>query len=208
MPERGPVQLLLFFFRSRAKLGWGIGGALGIAALLGLFQAGEDVYVNAKAGVAQLVRQSAWEHALAGEPKPSPWPWDEASPATNSTVPRLGLSAVALKEPSGQGLFLGSLRKAMLTDQRDPHLDLGDVAIGDRITVTTADGESHMYKVTGRRVVDQPQAESDADPTEVSVPLVTCTPLDPFVAGALRLIIEAVHADPGAPPAPSLEQKL
>ena len=48
-----------------------------------------------------------------------------------------------------------------------------------------------------------PSGLSDAD-----IALVTCSPLDPFVANSLRLIIQAIKVDPPAAPAPSAEQKL
>src|SRR5690349_7845927 len=81
MPERGPVQLLLLFFRPRAGLGWRIGVAVGVIALLGLLPSEESVYHQAKDGIAQSLRQAAWKRALAGEPEGKSWPWSEATPA-------------------------------------------------------------------------------------------------------------------------------
>jgi hypothetical protein len=92
MPKRGSVQLLLLFFRAlpRAR---GVGVALACVALLGLLH-GEGP--GLKADLAQSLRQSAWKHALAGEPAQAPWPWDDFAPAANPLVPRLGLSAAVL----------------------------------------------------------------------------------------------------------------
>jgi sortase (surface protein transpeptidase) len=63
---------------------------------------------------------------------------------------------------------------------------LGDVAIGDRITVTGADGSSRDYRVTGRKVVDPHLAEGDSvAPTGGTVSTITCWPLD-AVTNSLR----------------------
>ncbi|MGD0532194.1 MAG: hypothetical protein ABSA62_07945, partial [Methyloceanibacter sp.] len=133
----------------------------------------------------------------------------------NSVVPRLGLSAAVLYDVSGQRSEraplsgpVGSSRTQVVLDRRDPHLDLGDVAIGDRITVTTADGRTQAYQVTGRQLVDGEGSAADASPAAgASVPRKTCPPPDSVVAGVLRIIIEAVHLD-RAKPATSDEQKL
>ena len=93
-------------------------------------------------------------------------------------------------------------------DARPSRLQLGDVAIGDRITVTTADGSSRDYRVTGRKVVDPHLAEGDSvAPTGGEVSPVTCWPLD-VVSGSLRLIIQATGVDQPKAPHPSAEQKL
>ena len=215
MPERGPAQLLLLFSRRRARPGWRLGLAVAFIALLGLVPGEEGVLHKAKTGLTQSFRQAAWKHALAGEPEQKPWPWDDTLPAANSVVPRLGLSAAVLYDVSGQRSEraplsgpVGSSRTQVVLDRRDPHLDLGDVAIGDRITVTTADGRTQAYQVTGRQLVDGEGSAADASPAAgASVPRDTCPPPNSVVAGVLRIIIEAVHLD-RAKPATSDEQKL
>ena len=77
----------------RQAPGWKIGLAVALVATLGLLPGEESLYQKAKTGLAQSLRQAAWTHALAGEPQAKPWPWDQATPAVNSVVPRLGLSA-------------------------------------------------------------------------------------------------------------------
>ena len=85
---------------------------------------------------------------------------------------------------------------------------LSGVEVGDRITVTTADGSSRSYKVTASRVVDPHLAESEPKPGDADMALVTCSTLDPLLANSLRLVIEAIKTDPPAAPEPSAEQKL
>lgn len=200
MLRRGSAQLLLLFFRSRSRLGWIAGAIAGVLVVAGLLQAGGDFPLLTRTGLAQMLRQSAWQHALAGLPEPAPWPWADTPAAAMPKVPRLGLSASVVKEESpGKD------------DGEDPHLPrtkLSQVGVGDRITVTAADGSSRSYRVTGRRVVDPHLAESDSALSDADTTLVTCLPLDPVLANTLRLVIQATTDDPPAPPEPRPEQKL
>jgi hypothetical protein len=83
---------------SRAMRGWGAAGLVAFAFLLGTLPAGDNALIRAKSNVTQLVRQSAWKHALANEPAASPWPWEEiVMPAEGASVPRLGLSAAVMR---------------------------------------------------------------------------------------------------------------
>ena len=200
MPKRGSVQLLLLFFRARAR--W-IGAALGGLVLLGLLH-GEGP--GLKSDIAQSLRQSAWRHALAGEPVQEPWPWDDGAPVAQSPVPRLGLlglSAAVLTNADWKQSSRAT--RTSTADRRDPHLDLGDVAVGDVVTVTGADGVTQIYKVTRRHIID-PQAPAEGGPSEADPHLLKCAPGP--CASALRLIIDAVHVDPGTSTAPNPEQKL
>ena len=129
-------------------------------------------------------------------------------------VPRLGLSAAVHYATTGQGserAFEAS-RASMAQDARDPHL-LGDVAIGDRITVITADGSTRPYRVTGRRIFN-PHAdtvqtlEPGAPPPPAAAQPDRCSPFDSAVSGALHLIIEAIQGDVPPTPPKNGEQKL
>ncbi|MGB6906173.1 MAG: hypothetical protein WBE04_03515 [Methyloceanibacter sp.] len=208
MPERGSVQFLLLFFRSRVRAGCRIGVAVAFIALLGLLPGEQGMYNKAKTGFDQSLREAAWKSALAGESKQTAWPWDEAAPAANRAVPRLGLSAALYYESGAARPDQDSLSRARSSfaadDARDPHLARGDVAIGDRITVTTANGDTQVYTVTGAEPVD-------AVPTGAAAAAAapdSCAPLDTSLAGALRLIIEAIRVDAPSSPTASEEQKL
>jgi hypothetical protein len=204
MSRRGSAQLLLLFFRSRAKLGWTLGAIVGVLVVAGL-QAGGDFPILARLGIAQMIRQSAWHQALAGMPEPAAWPWSGDSPtATDGKVPRLGLSAALGK--AADTVIAPSQPAA---DNREaPRTKLSEVGVGDSITVTTADGSSRVYRVTGRGVVDPHLADTEPGPLEGDATLVTCLPLDPLLASSLRLVIQATSASPPTPPAPRPEQKL
>jgi sortase A len=211
MSRRGSAQLLLLFFRPRSRLGWTLGAIAGVLVVAGLLQAGGDFPLLTRTGLAQVLRQSAWQHALAGLPEPAPWPWAATPPATTAKVPRLGLSASVVKEGSpskDEGAAIEPPQPASGEDPRAPRTKLSEVGVGDRITVTTADGSSRVYRVTGRRVVDPHLAETDSGPSDADTTLVTCLPLDPLLASTLRLVIQATKDDLPAPSEPRPEQKL
>jgi len=191
MPERGPAQLLLLFLRRRPKPGWKLGLVVALVALLGALPGEESVYRQAEIGLAQSLRQAVWQHALAGRAGTTPLPWDHAAPAAYRSVPRLGLSATLVDASGGRRAGLKSSADAA----QDPHLALGDVAVGDRITVTTANGLTHAYQVTGREVLDPDNSAIDASPVGASDPHLACLAPRSTLAGMLRLIIEAVNAD-------------
>lgn len=208
MSIRGSARFLLLFFSGRAMLAWGIGAAVGALALAGLAQSGTGFTLLDRTGLGQFVHQRAWERALAGHSAMEPWPWEDPSLVATTKVPQLGMSAAVLESLSDQRRH---------SDAGLPHAgvelsksaEVGNVAIGDRITVTKSDGSSSVYRVTGRRVVDPHLAESELPGEEDNTALVACSPLDAFVAGSMRVIIQATEPDQATPePTPGDEQKL
>jgi hypothetical protein len=186
MSRRGSAQLLLLSFRShraRARIVGTIAGTVAAVALAGVIGA---VMQPAEGGLVQALRQSAWQHALAGLPERTTWPWAEDAPAIASSVPRLGLSASLIKVDA-QG---GSATIIEPDPAQDPHLPpakLGDVTIGDHITVTSADGSSRVYRVTGRAVVD-PHLNDAASGEQTPQ---ACLSLD----SVLELVIQATKVE-------------
>jgi hypothetical protein len=188
MPERGPVQLLLHFLRLRQAPGWKIGLATALVATLGLLPGEESLYQKAKTGLAQSLRQAAWTHALAGEPQPKPWPWDQATPAVNSVVPRLGLSAAIQCDAKTSEQISEPASKPVGIDARDPHLASDEAGIA---------GDADAVRVEGEEVF----AEQDRDdrlwepgaPPPAATPTANCSPLESSIPGAIHLMIEAIQ---------------
>jgi hypothetical protein len=208
MSRRGSAQLLLLFFRSRKVLGWTMGMIAGVLLVAGLIQSGGDFPLLTRTGLAQVLRQSAWQHALVGLPEQAAWPWTDAPAAATVEVPRLGLSASVVKEQHSSEEILERPQPVSGETSHAPRQELSEVGVGDRITVTSADGSSRVYRVTGRRVVDPHLAETETGPLDGDATLVTCLPLDPLLASSLRLVIQATKVEPPAPPTPGPEQKL
>jgi sortase A len=208
MSIRGSSRFLLLFFRPRAKRALGIGAAVGALALVGLAQSGAGFTLMEQTGLGQLVHQRAWERALADHSVMEPWPWEDPSLMASTKVPQLGMSAAVLESLSDQRRLDAELPHSRVELSKSD--EFGAVAIGDRITVTKSDGSSSIYKVTGRKVVDPHLAENEPVGEDGDASLVTaCSPLDAFVAGSLRVIIQATEPDQASPePAQSAEQKL
>ena len=196
MTKRGSSQFLLLFLRPSVRLGCRIGGTAALIALTAL----------GAAKFAPVLHESAWQRALVGEPSQA-WPWEDTQASNHAAVSRLGLSA-ALNETIPQ-MEIAPATPRQGKDAKSSRLQLGDVAIGDRITVTASDGSSRDYRVTGRKVVGDPHlAEGDSvAPTGGEVSPITCWPLD-VVDGTLRLIIQATGVDRPKAPHSSPEQKL
>jgi hypothetical protein len=223
------MQTLKSLFHNRAGLA-GLFLAGGCMALIGsisifgqpTFQA---VWSDAGSAASSILGQAAARDALADESAQHAWPFEVASGNLGDNaapVRHLGFSAVLNSAPadatklaalSGPDLGVngpGTLRPRTVADTGkpaagEPHLLVNDIAVGDRVTVVSPDGLSHVYKVTAREVVGpQTQTGSQQDGNKRTVS--SCQALNSFVAGALRLVIEAVQIDHVQRPAP--EQKL
>jgi hypothetical protein len=203
MPSRGSAQFLLLLLRSRRSLGWMM-GALACALIVAiLLQAGGEFPLLSRTGLAQLLRQSAWEHALAGLPAAQPLPWADSATVA-AEVPLLGLSASVIKDTNpGQA----TANPVAGQDQHRPRTKLSEIGVGDHITVTTSDGASRDYRVTGRKVVD-PHLADQSGPADLDATLVACLPLDPVLASSLSLVIQATKVDPPTEVELDPEQKL
>jgi sortase A len=200
MPLRGSAQLLLLFL-ARGKRRGMAGALAGGAVAAGLFLGGP-------AELAQALRERAWDRALAESPAQPSWPWTEASGPAAAKVHRLGLSAAVVKDGSGRAIpaLYAPRRPDEAGVSQRPDTMLSELAVGDHITVTGTSGDSRSYRVAGPNVVDPHLAQDDpraANGEEAD----RCEPLDPWLARSLRLVIQAITAEPPAPE-PGQEQKL
>jgi hypothetical protein len=187
-----------------------MGGIALILILAALLHAGSAFPLMTRTGLAQLLRQSAWQHALAGLPEQAPWPWtDDAPSVTAPSVPWLGLSAsVGTGSDPANGSVIEPVERASAQDPHLPPRRLSEISIGDPITVTSADGSSRDYRVTGRRVVDPHLAEQQPRNADDNAAPESCQRLDRALAESLGLVIQATRAEPPAPPQADPEQKL
>jgi len=199
MSQRGSAQLLLLSFRSRKTRVWAVGVIAGIVAAATLVHTLR--HHLAETGLAQALRQSAWQHAFAKLPKEAPWPWSEGTPAATAPVPRLGVSA-SLVQTAGSSDIVPPL----ITPAQDPHLPpakFGDFAIGDRITVTSSSGSSVVCRVTDRKALDPHLSDTGPDQNGKES-LVTCPRIDPSAAEPLTLVIQSTKAEPAVESSPEL----
>jgi hypothetical protein len=124
-------------------------------------------------------------------------------------VQRLGLSAAVVKDGEGRttpALYAPRRQHAATASQRSDEM-LSELAVGDHITVTSASGDSRSYRVAGPSVVDPHLAQDDPRAASSDAAAESCAPHDKWLASSLRLVIQAITADPPAPE-PDQEQKL
>ena len=170
------------------------------AAALLLGQAG---YLQAKALLAQVLLENAWQRSDAGRTAIRPWPWADTRPVARLQVAVLDVDLIVLAGDSGRTLAFGPAWNeasalpghagaSIVSGHRDTHFAfLRELQIGERIEIEHA-GEHLRYRVSATRVVDARHTRlATADDGERLL-LVTCWPFDAWVAGGpLRYVVEA-----------------
>lgn len=177
------------------------------AAILGCigfggWQLGQGLYIKAKAEVAQVLLDRAWEKTLADGKPHKAWPWADTWPVARIEIPSQDESQIVLSGTSGEALafgpghLLGSPAPgkpgtSVIAGHRDTHFSfLRDLKNDDTVIVTTSDGKPHRFTVRATRVVDY--ANSHIDPRAgFGLALVTCFPFDARERGPLRYVVMA-----------------
>ena len=170
------------------------------AAALLLGQAG---YLQAKALLAQVLLENAWQRSDAGRTATRPWPWADTRPVARLQVAALDVDLIVLAGDSGRTLAFGPAWNeasalpghtgaSIVSGHRDTHFAfLRELQIGERIEIEHA-GEHLRYRVSGTRVVDARQTRLATAGDGERLLLVTCWPFDAWVAGGpLRYVVEA-----------------
>lgn len=190
-----------------------VAGALAGIAAVCLCQAG---WIHAKAALAQVLLERAWQESAGGPAGVRPWPWADTWPVGRLRVAELGVDWIVLSGAGGRTLAfapghlsgsapLGAPGHTVLAGHRDTHFAfLRDIQIGTRIEVSGPDGRAQSYRVVERGVVHERDANA-VDPWAPSgLTLLTCYPFDtPVPGGPLRWIVvaepEEDYAEPSAP---------
>jgi sortase A len=180
----------------------------GLIALcaIGLFQAVSAAIIPAKAVVAQLLLERAFDRSVASHQPERPWPWADMAPAAKLSVERLGVERIVIDTGSGQALAfgptllpgaapIGAQGTAVIAAHRDTHFEfLQQVRAGDVIPVAGIDGVTHRYRVTGSEVVrwDRFAVRPSGAP---ALALATCYPFGANYHGPLRYVVHAVAVE-------------
>jgi len=165
-------------------------------------------WIPAKAALAQVLLERAWQNTTEGGKGVRPWPWADTWPLARITVPRLGTSWIVLSGASGRTLAFGpghtdgsalpgEVGAAIVSGHRDTHFaSLRRLQLADEIIVERPDGVRIRYRVDELRVADSRNTRLRDPGIGRSLLLVTCWPFDaPTSGGPLRLIASA-SADP------------
>jgi len=175
---------------------------LAVAALF----LGNAGYLQAKAALAQVLLERAWQRSEEGAVAAKPWPWADTRPVARLRVPALAVDQIVLAGDSGRTLAFGpawneasalpgDTGTSVVSGHRDTHFSfLRHVNNGDVIDVER-DGRRWHYRVASQRVVDARTTRIAAAGDEGErLLLVTCYPFDDWVAGGpLRYVVEAVR---------------
>ena len=171
----------------------------------GILRLAAGAIVPAKAVVAQLLLERAFDRSIAAHAPQKPWPWADMAPVARVGIKRLGLSRIVLDGGSGQamafgptllagGARLGAPGVAVLAAHRDTHFRfLEQVRAGDVIDVEALDGAVRHYRVTGAAVVRWDRF-AVADTPFSQLALSTCYPFGAVERGPLRYIVYADEA--------------
>lgn len=174
-----------------------------ILALVGTILFGDGAYIHAKAWLAQILLERAFDRSVATGQPVKPWSWADTWPVARIEVKRIGASAIVLEGTSGQALAFGPGHLHQTVDagergiaiyaaHRDTHFRfLRDVAIGDVIDVARSDGKRFRYRADSSAVVRFDASGLDAAAEGFELVLATCWPFDAVTSGPERYILHA-----------------
>lgn len=163
--------------------------------ILGLLEGFQGGWIYVKACLAEILLESAWSRATAGEDRALPWPWADTWPVARLSFPDHESQAVVLEGASGRVLAFapghlqgtvapGEAGTCVVAGHRDTHFSvLEHLRKGDLVEVEAAGGARHRYRVRDTAVVDK-EAVWTLDPSGASeLILVTCWPFDAVIPG-------------------------
>ncbi len=178
-----------------------------IAAVMaaGLIQLGQGSYIHAKAALAQVLLERAWNRSRDGEFEARPWAWADTRPVARLKVPALGVDQIVLDGESGNVLAFapgqlkgsapaGSRGRIVISGHRDTHFRfLEQIEPGSLLLLQFPDGSERRYRTVGARIADTRVKNGDLlySPTD-GLTLITCYPFGAVrPGGALRYLVDA-----------------
>jgi sortase A len=174
-----------------------------LLALIGLILFGQGAYIHAKALVAQVLLERAFEKTIATGHETKPWSWADTWPVARIDVKRLHARTIVLAGSSGQALAFGpghvertpdagERGVAVYSAHRDTHFAfLKNVVIGDEIEVTRSDGKQFHYRVDATSVVRFDASGIDPLADGYHLVLSTCWPFEALTPGPERYLVHA-----------------
>ena len=174
--------------------------------LLGCQQAVAAALIHAKAWLAPVLIERAWEQTVAGDGRHvTPWPWADTWPVARLRALGAGVDLLVLTGDSGNALAFGpglapysdppgERGVRVLAGHRDTHFAfLEHVRVGDVLELESISGRVQRYQVEHAGVVDASREGIFIAGQAPSLLLVTCYPFDTIrVGGPLRYVVRAV----------------
>ena len=180
-----------------------------LLAVFGLYLIGEGAIIPAKAWLAQILLDRAFEQSRAQHRPVKAWPWADAVPIARIRVPRLGVEQIVLSGGSGEAMAfgptllpgggrLGERGTAVLAAHRDTHFRfLADLRPGDLILVERSDGPTLRYRAGAGRVVRKDRFAVDRHATRPRLALTTCWPIGGSGRGPWRYVVGTIPETSG-----------
>ncbi len=177
-------------------------------AILALLCFGQVFWIEAKAEVAQVLIESAWERTLARPAEAQkPWRWADTWPVARLqwNGDEYAVDLYVLEGGTGNALAFGpghlvetapiGAGASVIAGHRDTHFAfLREVQPGNTLRLQNAQGEWFDYRVTDAKVMDSTQESLLIDPASDSLTLVTCYPFKALVPGGpQRYVVTAVQ---------------
>lgn len=179
-----------------------LAAALGLT-VLGGWHAGQGLYMNAKAELAQTLLEDAWDKSKQTGGPVKAWEWADTWPVARVSAPRVNGTAIVLAGASGEALAFGpghlqnsaqpgSQGTSVIAAHRDTHFEfLKDMQIGDAVELEAQDGELHTYIVDDLKIVRADASGIDPSEPGKRLALVTCFPFNTTEQGPLRYVVFA-----------------
>ena len=164
-------------------------------AIAGTFQFGQGLYIHAKALLAQVLLERAWQRTLAGEAAVKPWPWADTWPVARLIAPAQRADLLVLAGANGRSIAFGpghmdgtplpgAAGNSVIGGHRDTHLAfLRHVKRGETVTIERANGTRTDYRVTRLDVLDKRDTWVTRNEGPSRLTLITCWPFDALRAG-------------------------
>jgi sortase A len=174
-----------------------------VMALAGLILFGQGAYIHAKALLAQVLLERAFEETIATGRPTKPWAWADTWPVARIEVRRLHASTIVLSGSSGQALAFGPGHVELTPDagergvavysaHRDTHFRfLKNVAIGDEIEIMRGDGKLFRYRADAASIARFDNSGIDPLTDRYELVLSTCWPFDALTPGPERYLLHA-----------------
>lgn len=175
-----------------------------VLVIIGTVLFGDGAYIHAKAWLAQVLLERAFDRSVANGEVVKPWSWADTWPVARIEVKRIGASVIALEGVSGQALAFGPGHIPQTADagergiavyagHRDTHFRfLPNVAIGDVIEITRRDGRRFRYRADASAVVRFDESGIGPTAQNLEIALTTCWPFDAVTSGPERYVLHGV----------------
>jgi len=177
--------------------------------LCGMWQIGSASYIHAKAILAQVLLETAWDKTIHGQQEVKPWPWADTWPISRLDVPSLGIDRIVLAGASGSSLAFGpghlfgssspgQQGNIVIVGHRDTHFRfLKAIQQGEIIQLQTVTGDTLQYEVIETKIADKRETKYLASTQEDKLTLITCYPFDAIrPGGPLRYLVIAKQRKP------------